>query len=47
MEDFFALPVWGAHIWRGLYMEGLIFGILWYIYMDFFGQIFSSSPSLY
>ena len=24
---FFALRVWGAHIWRGLYMEGLIFGI--------------------
>ena len=27
---FFALRVWGAYIWRGLYMEGLIFGILWY-----------------
>ena len=26
---FFALPVLGAYIWRGLYMEGLIFGILW------------------
>ena len=25
---FFALPVLGAYIWRGLYMEGLIFGIL-------------------
>ena len=25
---FFALPVWGAYIWRGLYTEGLIFGIL-------------------
>ena len=25
---FFALPVWGPYIWRGLYMEGLIFGIL-------------------
>ena len=25
---FFASPVWGAYIWRGLYMEGLIFGIL-------------------
>ena len=24
----FALPVWGAYIWRGLYMEGLIFEIL-------------------
>ena len=28
---FFALPVWGPYIWRGLYMEGLIFGILRYI----------------
>ena len=25
---FFALRVWGAYISRGLYMEGLIFGIL-------------------
>ena len=25
---FFALRVRGAYIWRGLYMEGLIFGIL-------------------
>ena len=27
-EGFFALPTWGAYIWSGLYMEGLIFGIL-------------------
>ena len=27
---FFALPDWGGYIWRGLYMEGLIFGILRY-----------------
>ena len=27
---FFALRVWGAYIWRGLYMEGLIFRILQY-----------------
>ena len=27
---FFALAVWGAYIWSGLYMEGLIFGILRY-----------------
>ena len=27
---FFALPGWRAYIWRGLYMEGLIFGILRY-----------------
>ena len=25
---FFALRVWGAYIWRGSYMKGLIFGIL-------------------
>ena len=31
-EGFFALPVWGAYIWRGLYMEGLIFGILRYLF---------------
>ena len=28
---FFALRVLGAYIWRGLYMEWLIFGILRYI----------------
>ena len=28
---FFALSVWGAYIWRGLYLEGLIFGILLYV----------------
>ena len=27
---FFALPVCGAYIWRGLYMEGHILGILRY-----------------
>ena len=27
----FALPVWGAYIWRGLFMERLIFGILRYV----------------
>ena len=31
---FFALPVWGAYIWRGLYMEGLIFGILRYVLLS-------------
>ena len=25
------LPVRGAYIWRGLYIEGLIFGILQYL----------------
>ena len=44
---FFALPVWGAYIWRGLYMEGLIFGILRYIYICF-ENIFNNplSPKL-
>ena len=27
---FFELQFWGAYIWKGLYMEGLIFGILRY-----------------
>ena len=27
---FFASPVWGAYFWRGVYIEGLIFGILRY-----------------
>ena len=32
---FFALRFWGAYIWRDLYMEGLIFGILRYcIYLQ-------------
>ena len=30
-EGFFALRAWGAYIWRGLYMEGLIYGILRYL----------------
>ena len=30
-DGFFALPVWGTYIWRVLYMEGLIFGILRYL----------------
>ena len=37
-EGFFALPVWGACIWRGLYMEGLIFGILRYAFMASFAH---------
>ena len=31
MERFFELPVWGAYIWRGLYMEGLTCGISRYL----------------
>ena len=34
MEGFFASTVWGAYIWRGLYIEGLIFGILRYLFFD-------------
>ena len=30
-EGNFVLPVWGAYIWRSLYMEGLIIGILRYV----------------
>ena len=30
-RQFFALQGWGAYIWRGVYMEGLIFRILRYI----------------
>ena len=30
-RGFFVLQVWGDYIWRGLYMEGLIFGILQYL----------------
>ena len=29
---FFASPVWGTYIWRGLYMEGLIFASLRYVF---------------
>ena len=29
---FFALRFWRAYIWRGLYMEGLILGILRYFH---------------
>ena len=31
---FFALRFWGTYIWRGLYMEVLIFGILRYIKVE-------------
>ena len=31
---FFALQVWGSYIWRGLYMGGLIFGILRYLLFE-------------
>ena len=42
---FFALPDWGAYIWSGLYMERLIFGILWY---DIFCLLITfSCPFLY
>ena len=28
---FLRYEFWGAYIWRGLYMEGLIFGVLRYL----------------
>ena len=33
-EGFFALQVQGAYIWRGLYMDGIIFGILRYVFCN-------------
>ena len=33
---FLALPIRRAYIWRGVYMEGLIFGILRYIKSNVF-----------
>ena len=35
MEGFFALRVWGAYIWRGLYIEGLIFRLLLLLFILF------------
>ena len=45
------LPVWGAYIWRGLYMEGLIFGILRYVsvseaWWDFSTEIHRQTASI-
>ena len=34
-RGFFALPVWGAYIWTGLYLEELIFRILLYLNLSF------------
>ena len=39
---FFASLVWGAYIWRGLYLEGLIFGIL--RYFNCLNSYFPSNP---
>ena len=33
------LRVWGAYIWRGLYMEGLVFGILRYTAMGMYRSL--------
>ena len=38
---FFALQVWGAFTWRGLYMEGLIFGILPFILTPIYRSVWS------
>ena len=37
MEGFFTLPVWGASIWRGLYMNGL--------FSEFYGNPWDLSQS--
>ena len=41
--EFFALRDSGAYIWRGLYMEGLIFGILRYFHI--FDILIERGPS--
>ena len=38
-RGFFALRVWGAYIWRGLYTEGLIFRILRYTNNTILGTV--------
>ena len=38
-RGFFALQVWGPYIWRGSYMEGLIFGILRYCCLDCLNEV--------
>ena len=56
MEGFLRYRFGGAYIWRGFYMEGLIFGILQYVltaiflnfYLGFIGMLgsrFKTSPS--
>ena len=40
---FFALRFWKAYIWRGLYAEGLIFGILRYIFKGLDHNIYPNS----
>ena len=43
--EFFALPVWEAYIWRGLYMAGHIFGILRYLMnVTLFDTLFKGRP---
>ena len=37
-EGFSLYPVWGAYIGRGLYMEGLFFGILRYVKKHIYGE---------
>ena len=47
MEGFFALRFWGAYIWRGLYMEGLIFAVSWYLYRYGYFLSLAASSSLF
>ena len=52
-EGFLRYRIGGVYIWRGLYMEALIFGILRYSILDyfisfyFFKYIFTYIPVLY
>ena len=45
---FFPFPVWGAYFWRGLYIEGLIHGILQYsfLFLDTFVLLFQNGVSV-
>ena len=40
-RGFFVLRVWGAYIWRGLYMEGLIFWNFTVSYSTCTGLVFT------
>ena len=43
-EGLFALQVWGAYIWRGFYMEGLIFRMLRYFTVLFWNVLIKKHP---
>ena len=43
-EGLFALQVWGAYIWRGFYMEGIIFRMLRYFTVLFWNVLIKKHP---